>query len=607
MMHRNLKRFLACLCAVMLTFSCTGALAEFSSRLDALRQKDSVIVELTGKYTALNKLSKKSLETVNGWLSTLKATAQGQLGGLVTSVSVTSDGEEILSIVSQKQENGTVTEFKPSGNAYLTGDNQPSALSLLTGKETHLFDPLEIPQLYEKLAKALYPVLEGKVTPKTKKSPTGITKGVKAASYVEYVFKGNALNDAWPEILSAVMPILQEALADQPERSTQMQTLLGNLTFSGECRFKRFLSKDQADMGLQFTGNAGKDGDVRKVTLFGGYSADKGGYLSLKLPQVKGKNNLTLQLTMTLAGKSSARTLKTDLKYNRSFNGVKESLTVSGNLKNTVKNSDEKWTGKLTVSKTEGKTKTTYTLTPDLAFTDEGLSGKITVQRKAGGKQDMKATLQLTAKEAEPAAVEDNENVNDLTEKSTAQAKAAVQGELPELTRLVVRLMSTLPEEERTLLTHELHTDKWMTMAPAEEPADDAAEQDAEAPADDDEAPGDEEDEDAEPADETDEKPADEEPADEESKEAPKEDQPADKEDEGDYWEDAEDDGDWPAAAPQTDNSQPAQETADQQPAEDAEDEEESAQNDAGDGEEAGDDDWFGDDWFGDDEEGEEE
>ncbi len=174
MMHRNLKRFLACLCAVMLTFSCTGALAEFSSRLDALRQKDSVIVELTGKYTALNKLSKKSLETVNGWLSTLKATAQGQLGGLVTSVSVTSDGEEILSIVSQKQENGTVTEFKPSGNAYLTGDNQPSALSLLTGKETHLFDPLEIPQLYEKLAKALYPVLEGKTTAKPKKARTTV-------------------------------------------------------------------------------------------------------------------------------------------------------------------------------------------------------------------------------------------------------------------------------------------------------------------------------------------------------------------------------------------------------------------------------------------------
>ncbi len=573
-MMRKLRKLLACLCVLTIALSSVSALAEFSPWLDDLKRKDSVALTLEGSYEALNKLSKKSLETVNGWLAPLKVTVQGQLGGAMTSVAVTSGEEEVFSIAARRREDGVVTEFMPSGNGYLTGNDQKNALVLLAGEDLHVLDPLEIPELYAKLAKELYPVLEEKVTAKSKKARTTVKNAAASPSYVDYVFKAEELTAAWPEILDAAMPVLSEALADRPDLYNKAEAVLNGLTFSGECRFKRLLDKDQGDMGLQFTGSAAQGSDQRKVTLFGGYTKDKGGYLSLKLPQIKGKNNLTLQISVSLAkAKSSVRTLKTDVTYSRKYDGDTESATVTGTLKNTIKNDTEHWTGKVTVSQTKEKVKTTYSFTPDLAFDANGLSGKVTVQRTVGGKADMKAAVQVTAAEAPAFQLEDAAgNVQDLRRMSEGQARAAVQAELPALTGLVVRLMAGLPEEERALLTHELRTDAWMTAA---DPAEEALEE---------ELPEDETPDDEALADAADEA------ADEE--EAPadlSEEGPSDSAEEG-FWEDAEYD-DWPAAEQA---SQAAAAPASQEPAP-----RQDAPTQAAD--ESGEDDWFGEDWFDDD------
>ncbi|MBQ9264289.1 MAG: hypothetical protein IJ189_08795, partial [Clostridia bacterium] len=193
-MRKFWKMSLACLCALMLVFSSTGALAEFSPRLEQLKQKDGMTVELTGSYGSLAKLSKASLETVNNWISALKVTLQGQLGGAVTSAVVTANGEKVFSIITRAQEDGIVTQFSPSGNAYLTGEGQSTALSLLTGEEPHIYDPLEIPELYQELAKNMYPLLEGKVTSKTKRARTSVKNAAASPTYVDYVFKADAMN-----------------------------------------------------------------------------------------------------------------------------------------------------------------------------------------------------------------------------------------------------------------------------------------------------------------------------------------------------------------------------------------------------------------------------
>ncbi len=449
--------------------------------------------------------------------------------------------------------------------------DQKNALVLLTGKDLHVMDPMEIPELYAKLAKELYPLLEGKVTPKAKKARTTVKNAAASPSYVDYVFKAEELNAAWPEILEAVLPVLSDALADRPDLYNKAEALLNGLTFSGECRFKRLLDKDKGDMGLQFTGSAAKGSDQRKVTLFGGYTEDKGGYFSLKLPQVKGKNNLTLQISAALTkGKNGVRTLKADATYSRRYEGVSEAASLNGSLKNTIKNGDEKWSGKVTVSQTKDKVKTTYSFVPDLAFTADGLSGKVTVQRTVGGKAEMKATLKVNAAEAPAFQPEDAAgNVQDLRRMSEGQARLAVQSELPAITGLVIRLMAALPEEERALLTHELRTEEWMTEAAPEEelPEEDMPDDPEE------EADPEEDDETADP------------------EETAPEDLPEDTTgtfdpaDESGFWEDADDDGDWPAATGVSE-----EETAP---------EGQDAPEDTTD--ESADDAWFGDDWFDDD------
>lgn len=564
-MRKMFTRLLACALALLLALP-AASLAEFSPRLNALKEKDGMTLEITGKYTSLEKLSKDTLKAVNEWLEKARLTVEGRLGGQMSGVTVEEDGEALFSFVSQQQEGGIVTVFKPSGDAYLTGADQKSAIELLTGESTFVLDPAELTKLYEKLARALYPVLDTKTEPKVQKTRTSVKNAAASTSYVDYVFKAEAMNEIWPDVLDAIVPALQDALKDQPEISRRVEALLKDLVFTGECRFKRLREKENGDMGLQFTGVAGRENDQRRVTIFGGYTADKGGYLSIKMPAVKGKNNLTVQLSLSQTqAKSGTRTLKVDGSYKRRMDDVTESGTLKVNLRNTVKNDDERWSGTVTASQTKDGVKTTYTFKPDLKFTAEGLAGPIAVQRSVKGKTNMKATVQVSLKEAVPAELEGADTAQDLRGMSEKEAQAAVREELPELIQVVARWMAELPEDVRALLTHELRTDAWMNMTAA-----DVADEEAEAP-------------DEEAADEGDDGEADAPDDEEKPEDAGDENETAANEPE---WEDADDDGNWPAVGaaeqkePEGDQPASGQPTAPQ------------TQDD---------DDWFGDDWFGDD------
>ena len=548
------KILLAWLCITALLSSC--ALAEFSPRLEELKKKDAMALEVSGQYNSLAKVSKASLKTINQWLENVSATVKGTLGGAVTSLSVMNGDDEALAIMVRPQEDDIVTIFLPSGNAYLTRADQPTAFSYLTGEEPHLLDVMEFPNLYDKLAKSLYPLLESKVTGKEKKARTTIRNATASPRYVDYVLREDEMNAAWPEITATLLPILREALADQPARYKAIAETLTSVTFSGSCRFKRFLDRDRGDMGLQFTGNANVQDEVRKITLYGGYTPEKGGYLSFAAPQVKGKNTLKFTLSCTLNQKrKSSRSLKIESTYTHTAQGETEAFTINATLRNAIKkDGDEKWSGKVTVTETKKRVKTTYTFTPALSFTEEGLSGKVTVQRKTGSKTDMKATLKVALSESPVFSEAPEENAKDLRKASEKKAKTAVQAELTDLTRAVVRLFSSLPEDQRTLLTHELRTDEWMTELPEQtkEPAEDEepAEEEEEKPAGEaEEEPAEETEEpEEEPADETEEEPADEaedgeEPAEDASDEAEE-----DAEDEGgeDAEEPAGEDEEWP-------------------------------------------------------------
>ena len=461
-MRKLIQKILCAACVLFLSVS--GATAEFSPRLAAMQQRDDMTLAVSGSLESLSKLSDASLEKVNGWLNTLKMVVKARDGGVLGDVTVKQNDGDLLSVSLRRDEEGTIAVFHPSGTAYRTGDTQMDALALLTGEETAIYDPLAVPRLYGELAKALYPVLEQKTTGKASKSSTSIKNATPSASFVTYAFSEEEMNAAWPDILAAALPVLKEAMADQPGRFAAYSQLLSALRFSGECRFKRFLTKEQEDMGLQFTGNAAQGEDVRKVTLFGGYTAGKGGYLSFSAPAVKGKNTLKYSISGKLTeAKSGVRTLTIETSYTRTLNGETESSGINLSLKNTVKEDKEAWSGKITWTETKNKVKTAYTLTPELAFTEDGLAGTVKATRKTGSKTDLKATLQLTLTDSESLTEDEPENVQDLRQMDQARAKAAVQSELARLTGIVARAFAALPEEDRALLTHELRTEEWMT------------------------------------------------------------------------------------------------------------------------------------------------
>ena len=469
--HMHMKRIPIILLALIIILSCPPARAEFSPRYTAWMQAESIEIELSAAIDHLSPLSDSSLTVINEWLGRIRlllSASESSQRSLVRG-GISMDGAEIYSVTLQDQPGYTLAAFSPSGNIYLTADGEKDALTLISGGAAVPLSPLAVWDVYEQWAPALYPLLEGMVTPKASKTTTSIKNANMSASYINYSFKADEMNAAWPQILSTLLPLMENALTQQPEWCREAESLLSNLVFSGDCRFKRFLDKQGGDMGLQFTGNAAIGDDVRKVTFFGGYTPDKGGYVSLALPAVKGKDNFKVTFTGKLSQKDNQKTLTLEGTYTRTLNGETHTASLEGSLKNALKKGDEAWSGKLTLTNKQDGVSDTWAVTPDLAFTDTGLQGKITLQQKRAGDTIFKGAVTLHMRPASLVNPPTSMAAKDLRGVEEPRARAIAAQELIPLTRAFMDLLAALPEETRILLTHDLRTDSWMT-APSVSP-----------------------------------------------------------------------------------------------------------------------------------------
>ena len=450
--------------------SCFPVMAEFSPRYVKLRAGDGLTLTARVKADALSPLSIDTLSAINEWLDGLAVTVSI---GKNRNADVSLLGESILRADVQRMGDYTLATFSPDGGSYLTAAEAPDALTLLCGRDYEWPDPSGFPGSYVKLAPQLYEKLASHVTPKKSKEGTSIKNASKAASSEIYTFSGDEMNEFWPRVLDTLLPAMEEALAGQPGLYSKAEELLENITFSGECRFKRFFSKAGDDMGLQFTGNAALEDDKRKITLFYGFTPDKGGYLSFSAPAVKGKNNFKLTCSVQLTSKNTTNTVAVEGTYTRTFDKKTVSGSVTANLKNAVKEEEEKWTGKVTVTRTEDKVKSTWTLTPALVFDDEGLSGSVGLQKKEGSKNTVKAAFDVKAGPYQGAIPPAAASAKDLRDASPERARAMVQEEIAPLTAALAELMESLTDKERASLLHDLRTDAWMNgpVTPALEAA----------------------------------------------------------------------------------------------------------------------------------------
>ena len=486
------KRALALVCGFVLLLSCSPAAAEFSERYTRMNGGKRLTVRV--KAESLNGLSGDSLELVNEWLDNAGLTLSS---GKNKSAEISLEGESVLRADVDRRDGYTLTVFSPNGGSYLTAEDGPDALTLFCGGEAEWFDPSVFPGAYLKLAPDLYDKLSSHVAPKKSREGTSIKNAAKAASNETYAFSGDEMNEFWPRVLDAVLPVLEETLADQPGLRAKAEELLEELEFSGECRFKRFLDKTGDDMGLQFTGNAGVDGDLRKVTLFYGFTPEKGGYLSFSAPAVKGKNNFKVTCSVQMTNKKNTNTLVLEGTYTRTLDGETVSGALNASLKNTLQDDDEQWTGKVTVTRTENKVKSTWTLTPKLNLSDEGIDGTVVLQKKQGDRNMIKATLEIKMNAAEDFVSSAAASAKDLRGSTAEQAKKAVQDEAEPLVMAFSDLINPLSEKEKNALLNDIRTDAWMNgpITPALEAAvewlsEEEAEDEAEEEWDDDDADG---------------------------------------------------------------------------------------------------------------------
>lgn len=452
------KRAMAILCAGVILFSCAGAAAEFSPRYTALKAKKGMTAQVSFQLESLTPLSEGSLKAVNDWLSR----AVFRVGtGDSSLMEVLFDGESVFSVSQRRQQGYALTAFGPANSAYLTSDESGDMLSILADDAWFLPDLSRLPDAYSEIASALYDQLQTLTEPKPVKERTSIKYASASAAYENYVLTEEQMNGAWPELLEILLPALKTVLSDQPVLYAQAESLLRSVTFFGECRFKRFLDKENGDMGMQFTGQAEKDGDKRKVTLFGGCTPNKGGYISLSLPAVSGKNNWKANMAVQLTEKDGLSTLTLEGAYARKLDDINVSGDLEATLKNQTREGGEKWTGKATVNTSEGKTKTAWVLQPDLTFTDEGLQGEIRLQRKTVGKVSLKGTASLALTSGGPEAAPVS-GAKDLRGESESRIREAALEELSPLAALLADLFGDLTENERTHLLHDLRTDEWM-------------------------------------------------------------------------------------------------------------------------------------------------
>lgn len=440
------------LAAVLLT---AGAGAEFSPAVGTLMNNP---VRLTvgaeiGTLTAVSDVAYATLEKLLPRVS-FRVTAQ-EAPRPADKAEILLDGEVVWSCLTALGSNYRLNMFYPTGMSYLTAADGLNAAEMLLGTEQGFeFEPQKLLGAYLGECEGLYAALEEINPGKKTKESTSIKNTSGSASYITYTLKKDLMNENADAIVPFIRNIVRAVCGDRFE-----DTLAG-MTFTGDCKFKRFLDKAGGDMGLQFTGNIDFDGDNRKVTLFAGATAGKGGYFSLALPAVKGNINTKVTFGAKLTEKNGKNTLALTATYT---DNADEKITVEaeGTLNNALSDGGEAITGKITANVTLGKNKYVYTVQPALSGTGEEMTGTVGVTCKEGSKVTLNCTVRLSAEHIENVPGDPGASALDLRKLSKTEALRQLEREKTSLLVVFMNVLNELEDKDRALLTYELGKYAW--------------------------------------------------------------------------------------------------------------------------------------------------
>lgn len=457
-----MRRVLAfSLCAVLLLTACPAG-AALSPRLSSLLP-GGVTVRLSFRADQLDGLTDEAFSEVAGLLGrtavTLTEGTQDGVPAWRTGLSL--DGDTLVDIGGQTVPSGRLVRMLHSGGAYLTGAEERDAMTLLFGASAPWPDAENGLSAFFASLPGLDEALAGEdVTIRDARSATSIQNVGTAPSSRQYTLSGEALTARLPGALEPLRAGLAAAFPTAPDRVRTWMDALSGWVFEGNTRVKRMFAKDGSDMGLQLTGKAAEaEGETaKKITLFMGYQAEKGFYISLTL----GKDTWTVKGKQTEGEKQNTLTFSAASALQQDGKTVKALL--EGSLKCVPGGEGERITGKITrVTRPDG-VKTTLVLQPDVTVTDGGAQGEVrcTLTRKDTLVTDVTVTLQA-APAADPILPALNAAPVDLTGLSDTAALTLAGQETAILSRLLIRTLSGLSESTRAHLVHALRTADFMT------------------------------------------------------------------------------------------------------------------------------------------------
>lgn len=448
--------------AFLLTLSLTpAALAGFSPALDrmqaAYEQGQAMALEVRAALYSCSDLSPDSLAAVQEALSSasLQLQAQKSSGQEATALTLTHKGLELYRINESRDALRRLTQLMPQGTRYTSAPAQ-DPLALLTGAGPAI--PWEnllhvgfLPSLQDTLQKvyALIAPFQESVQVSTSIKNAGTSR-----TRLEYALT----REEWAALRPSIQLLLLDAL--EPWLGKTLSLAIAALRFEGDGVFKRFMDEDGMDLGLQFTGRLsfGQD-DARRVTLFGGFRQDRGLYLSLKAPAVKGRNDLAFSLSARQSAKGSKRSLQADYVFTSRLDDVRLSAKGLIKLESADAPDGERISGSIRLDSTQTPGQTArlrITLKPELLLSDGRISGTLTLAREKGSAADLALELQLLGKPIEAVLAPDEKGAIDLSALTPGELRQEQDRFLPALLHPLKGFLLQLPQDQRMQLLHDM-------------------------------------------------------------------------------------------------------------------------------------------------------
>ena len=459
-----MKRTLIFLLCALLIQTC--ACAEFSPQLDRIasdyREGACVRAEIRVSIDAIGN-SDSIAEILNSWLagsSIRLASFRPDADLAVSEAELIFRDASALKVSRLENAGAAVTVLNQSGNGIPDSENGKTALW------SNGSIPVPAPDAAEKILSvylpALYDIIAENASVRETKTSTSIRNAGTSPRYTDYVLSAEAINSHWPQVVS----LLEESFADcffgGGSLLSEWTEILGKTVFVSECRFKRMFDSENRDMGIQFTGNGGTDGSgTRKITLYGGYKADKGMYLSFSAPAVRGENNVKTVFGCALTGNARQRTLEISGSWQKKTKEQSESGQISGTFRNKLEER-ERITGKAELTRKKNGITEKWTVRPDIEGNETGLEGTVGVEKMTG--QDKTAfTVSCSLMRSETAP-----DQPEYTAADESESEAETQNAVMTLYRMLLASLAELTEDEREAVSHFLRTDAWLSDARAE-------------------------------------------------------------------------------------------------------------------------------------------